>query len=207
MSIDHPIRNVGVQVERRDDRHLRTDDATHQREQHAFRIVLLGRHGRAVRADIDAVQRQRSGQPALNCSQQLTKEFVLDRSIRLAHRQRDTDRMPWPGGVHRRDKAGRLGQHRRRGPARLGDDIVAFEIGAREKMRLCRGRSEFVALDREAEDCDAGVGSGHGGALDLRLRRASLEWVADRSQSAAVFSGTEFRDGGGTVRLSAAASS
>ena len=157
--IDHAVRHVGVQVEGRDDRHVRPDDAAHQFEQHAFRIVLLGRHRRAVGADIDAVERQRRGQPALDRGEQFLEEVVLDRPVRLAHRQRDADRLPRPGRVHRRDKARRLGQHRRGRAARLGEDGVALEIGAGEKMRLDRRRRELVALDREAEDGDAGAAS------------------------------------------------
>ena len=161
--------------------------AAHQLEQHALRVVLLGRHRRAVGADIDAVDRQGGNQPALDRVEQLLEELVLDRAVRLAHRQRDADRLPRTGRVHRRDKAGRLRQHRRGGAARLGDDVVAFEIGAREKMRLGRGRREFVALDREAEDRDAGIAGGIWRGRAWRsagpwLRGASLGRPDDRAQ-------------------------
>src|SRR5207302_11273545 len=89
----------------------------------------------------------------------------------------DAERDPRPGGIHRRDKARRLGQHRRGRTARLLEDVLAFEIGAGEKMRLCRGRRELVALDREAKDGDArGGGSGHGFHkwLSLRAQRSNL---------------------------------
>jgi len=59
--------------------------------------------------------------------------------------------------------------------ARFGHDVVAFEIGAGEKMRLRRRRREFVALDREAEDGDARVcGLGHGGTGPVVLGEVSL---------------------------------
>jgi hypothetical protein len=51
-------------------------------------------------------------------------------------------------------KPGVSGQHRRRrGAARFGQGIVAFEIGPGEEMRLGRRRRELVALDREGENC------------------------------------------------------
>ena len=155
--IDHAVRDIGVQVVGRDDRHVRPDDPAHPLEQHALGIVLLGRQRRAVGADIDAVDRQRRVQPALHRVEQFLEEVVLDRPVRLGHRQRDADRLPRPGRVHRRDKARRLGQHRRGRAARLADDGVAFEIGAGEEMRLRRRRRELVALDREAEEGDAGA--------------------------------------------------
>ncbi len=162
--IDHAVRDVGVQVEGGDDRDLRPDDPAHQLEQRAFRVVVLGGQRRAMGAEIDAVERQRCGEPPLDGAEQFGEKTVLDRTVGLAHRQRDADRLPRSARIHRGDEARRFRQHRRRRAARFGQDVLAFEIGAGEEMRLARRRREFVALDREAEKGDPGRDrGGHGG--------------------------------------------
>ncbi len=175
-----------MQIQRRRDRHIGADDLPHLREQDAVRVVLLGRQPRAVRADIDGVDRQLRFEAALDRVEQLDKEGVLDRTVRLGHRQCDTDRRPGAGGVHRRDKARRFRQHARRRRARVLDDRVAFEIGASEKMRLGRHRRELVALDREAEECHARRGwAGHDGTGLLQSRLVGYS-AADRHGSIAM---------------------
>ena len=55
--LDHRARDVGVQVEARDDRHARPDHLAHAREQLAFAVVeMLGDH-RAVQVEVHAVDR------------------------------------------------------------------------------------------------------------------------------------------------------
>ncbi len=155
-----------MQVEGGGDRHIGTDDVSDKRKQHAVRIVLLGRQGRAVRADIDGIDRQRGAQPTLDRVEQFEEKPVLDRAVGLGHRERDTNRNPRPGSVHRRDKARCLRQHPRVRRSRLGADRVTFEIGARGEMRLGRDRCKFIALDRKAKQCHAWQRSGrHAGSL------------------------------------------
>src|SRR6516165_7414442 len=113
-----------------------------------------------MRADIDGVDRQCRSESVLDGLEQLDKEGVLDRAIRLGHCQCDADRGPSAEGVHRNDESGRCRQHTRRRGARVFDYRVAFEIGAGEKMLLGRRRRELVALDREAEKCHTGGGRG-----------------------------------------------
>jgi hypothetical protein len=164
--LHHAVGDVGVEVERRDDRHVRPDDLAHHREEGAFRVVVLGRHRRTVGADIDRVERQRRAQPGADRAEKFDKERVLDRPVRFGHRQRDADRDPRTDPIHCRDEARRFGQHRRRRPARLADDVVTLEIGPVEKMLPGGDRREFVALDREAHQGDARRrGGGHGGRL------------------------------------------
>ena len=152
-----------MQVECRDDRHVRPDDVADALEHDAFGVVLLGRDRRAMGAEIDAIDRHRGFEPARHRMDHFLEKAVLDRPIRLAHRQYDTDRGPRRCRIHRRDKTRRFGQHRRGRAARLVEDCLTLEISARRKMRLCRGRREFVALDRKAENGDPRIGrSGHG---------------------------------------------
>src|SRR5262249_51909867 len=67
-------------------------------------------------------------------------------------------------------------EHRRRRGARLADDVVAFEIGARVEMRLGRRRRELVAFDREAEQGDLRVvGNGHDGTKEERGTSLELD--------------------------------
>ena len=63
--VDHPVRHIGVQVECRDDRHVRPDDVADALEHDAFGVVLLGRDRRAMSAEIDAIDRQGRCEPAL----------------------------------------------------------------------------------------------------------------------------------------------
>ena len=175
--VDHAVGDIGVEVETGDDRHAGADDIADGLEEDALGVVLLRRQRRAMRADIDAVERQGRLEPACDGVEQLREEPMLDGPVGPAHRQRDADRLPRPGRIHRRDKAGGLREHRRGRRARLRYEVVALEIGVGEEMRLRRRRREFVALDREAEDGDArGGGSGHGCHkwLSLRAKRRNL---------------------------------
>ena len=117
--VDHAVGDVGVQVETGDDRHAGADDIADGLEKDAFGVVLLCRQRRAVCADIDTVERQGRLEPACDRVEQLGEKPMLDRPVGPAHRQRDADRVPRPGRVHCRDKAGRLRQHRRGGRARF----------------------------------------------------------------------------------------
>ncbi len=162
--LDHAVGDIGVQIKARDDRHVRADDTPHGLEEDALGVVLRRRQRRAMRADIDAVERRCGLEPARDGVEELGEKSVLDRAVGFAHRQRNADRLPGPRRIHRRDKTRRLRQHRRGGSACLREDVVALEVGAGQKMRLRRRRREFVALDREAENGDTRAsGLGHGG--------------------------------------------
>ena len=53
---DHRGRDVGVQVERHQDRHVRTDGVAHAGEQLALAVVVVFRHHRAVQLEEDRVR-------------------------------------------------------------------------------------------------------------------------------------------------------
>ena len=60
--LDHRARDVGVQIEARDERNPSTDNATHAREELALAVVqVLGYH-RPVQVQIDAVDGSEFGQ-------------------------------------------------------------------------------------------------------------------------------------------------
>ena len=52
---DHMVRNIGVQVQGRDDRNVGADDIAHHLEQVAVRVRRYRRRHTAVGAEIDAV--------------------------------------------------------------------------------------------------------------------------------------------------------
>ena len=151
----HALRHIGVQVEGRGDRHIGADDPAYPLEQEAIGVVLLGRQRGAVRADVDGVDGQRRFQALLDRGEQLDEEPVLDRSVGLGHREGYADGVHGPEASIAATKPGVSASMRGADGARLGEDRIALEIGARGEMRLGRGRREFVALDRKAEECDA----------------------------------------------------
>ena len=53
---DHRGRDVGVQVERHQDRHVRTDGIAHAAQQLALAVVVVFRHHRAVQLEEDRVR-------------------------------------------------------------------------------------------------------------------------------------------------------
>ena len=154
---DVGVRDVGVQVVAGDHRHVVADDAAHQGEQRAFGIVVVRREPCAMQHAIDAVERPGVAQAVLPFRHHAIEERLLHRAVRLGHRQQERHRFPGAGGIHVGDEAGQFAQHVGSGRARVRHHRVAAQQGARGEVLLRRGGGEAVALDGEAQQCDARI--------------------------------------------------
>ena len=148
-------------------------------EERAFGVVVLGRHRRAVRADIDPVERQRGLEAGAIVASSSAKNACSTGPFGSLIASTMPTGCHGPAASIAATKPGVSGSIVGVVRARLADDVVAFEIGAGDEMRLRRRRREFVALDREAEHGDARVGGGagiHAAMLspDLRTRSRLL---------------------------------
>jgi hypothetical protein len=167
-AVHHQPRNIGVEIEGGGDGHVGPDHLADHREEQPVGIVLLGGEGGAVRADIDAVERQRRQEAPPHLREHLDKEAVLDRAVGLGHRGEDRHRRPGPAAVHRCDEARGLAQHARARRARLGEKRLAGEICPRDEIRLPRHGRELVALNGKTKKRNAGrAGWSHGGLWEV----------------------------------------
>ena len=67
-AVDHALRDVGVQVDRRDDRAARPDGLARERVERAVGVAVGRRDHRAVVAHVDAVERSGVGEHARACA-------------------------------------------------------------------------------------------------------------------------------------------
>ncbi len=144
-----------MQVERGDHGHRGADDAPDHLQHRAFGIVIAGGQAGAMQNGIHGVELAGGRQIGLPALHEPIEERLIDRSIRLRHRQQARHRFPIARGVHRGDETGHLPQHARRGGAGLAQHLVAADQGARPKVSLRRDRRKAVALDREAQQGNA----------------------------------------------------
>ena len=81
--VGHPARDIGVQVEGRDHRHVRPDDATNYLEQVPVGIVAAFGQGSAMAGDKHTVDRQGGPQAGGDLGQEAPEEALLDGTTRL----------------------------------------------------------------------------------------------------------------------------
>jgi hypothetical protein len=146
--LDHPRRDVGVQVEGRDHRHIGTDDPAHGLQDVPVSIVIdLGDHG-AVQGEEDPVERTfRHGPP-----QPIAKQpgQLLDRLRRHQTGRRRPDGEDWyevePLSRCSGDETAELGVGASGG---LNDVLAKLDPGRREgrKIRLDRGEGTGFVRD------------------------------------------------------------
>ena len=122
--LDHPARDVGVQVERRDDRDLRPDDCAHGGKQRALGIEVDGAAAGAMRLDVDAVD---AGARPAGVPRRAARSGRRSPARRGRSRRRSSSRAepaatarsrPWRGRSRRsrRDRAAPASARRRRCP-------------------------------------------------------------------------------------------
>ena len=167
--------DVGVQVVAGDDRHVRTDNAAYQRQDAAFRVMIIGGEPGAVQHAVHAVKPSCRAQPAVPFRHHPIEEHLLDRAVRLRHRQQDRHRLPGAVGIHVGDEAGQFAQHVRCGRPSIVHHRIAAHQRASGEVGLRRNRREAVALDGKAQQRDARPG--HGRPQDVRTAAMSRSTV------------------------------
>jgi hypothetical protein len=78
----HRVRQVGVEVERRHDRHRRSDHLADRLDQEAFAVVVVLQRHRAVEDEQDAVDRQRGPDPGHDLVAQRVERLAGDPAAR-----------------------------------------------------------------------------------------------------------------------------
>ena len=99
-------RHVGVQVEARDDRHLRPDDAAHARENLAFAVVEMLGHHRAVQVEVDAVDGRPPARGARVISPTMRSNASLVTCAEGDAAPHASPGVRWPARVQRVERAG-----------------------------------------------------------------------------------------------------
>ena len=160
--VDHLVRDVGVQVECRDDRDVRTDGAADRLQQIAVGIVRALGQSRAMGRYEDGVERQRGLQAGLDLGDETPEEAFLDRAAGLGLRDAQRHRRPLSRAIHLGEEAGQVGQGDRGGRTRLAHDLVAADIDVGLEVRRGGDRCEPVALDGEAEHGNPRIVLRHG---------------------------------------------
>jgi len=153
--LDHPARDVGVQVERRHDRDSRPDDRAYGGKQRALGIEVDGAAAGAMRLDVDAVDRERAPQAFLDEPHEAVEEALLDGAARAGGRHRERDWQPRPSLVHgaaEADEPAGIARHRQ---ARVDDDVLALDPVLLAELGLVRDRGEGVRFEHEPDERDA----------------------------------------------------
>ena len=154
-AVDHAVRHVAVQVERRHDRHIRADDVANHAEDRAVRVAVLGGDHGAVVADVDTVERHRRLQPRPHLRQGFLEECVVDRAACLDEADQDGNGLPLDAAVHGGVETQHLRRETRFRPVELGAELVAGNVEPLQKVIAPGDRGEAVALQHEAKQGDA----------------------------------------------------
>ena len=190
----HLLAEIGVEVERGEDRHARPHERAHPRQDRAIGVDVSGGVGRAVQRQEDAVERHGGAQPREEVLEEPVEEALLAGAARPDGGEDRREPGPGAARVHGTHEAGDRARAARRRGVEVGGERVAreqhvgLELGARRDGRV------RVGLEHEAADGDPRGGSagGHGDAAPRRTRErwASLACTACSGLAA----GTRIRD-------------
>ena len=84
--LGHLRRNVGVQIECRDDGRVATDEFSHRQYEFALGVLMLLGHHRAMQIEKHAVDRQRGFETLEKPRKQFVKTSLLNNARRLSTR-------------------------------------------------------------------------------------------------------------------------
>jgi hypothetical protein len=132
-AVAHHVRDIGVQVQGLDNRHIGPDCGPDTAGELAVRVVQMGRDHCAVMAEIDRIDRL--GQAMDDRIGVFLEHGLLDRALGVAGGQQDRNRGPGSGRVHPAHEGGELLRQTGRVAAGLRHQGIAahpgqaFEIG------------------------------------------------------------------------------
>jgi hypothetical protein len=165
----HRVRQVGVEVERRHDRHRRSDHLADRLDQEAFAVVVVRQRHRAVEDEQDAVDRQRGPDPGHDLVAQRVERLAGDPAARhdraVGRRDQLHAEPPGLGDGAAVDGAGAF-EVEQVLTADDGAEARTQEIGERRRLPL-----EGVGLLGDAAGDDPHPG------LHTRCRVTSWEWA------------------------------
>ena len=153
---DHPLGEVGVQIEGHDDGRIGADRLANAGQHLAVGVRAPGGHHRPVVGDVNRVERAARLEPGCDGVDGRGKEGVVDRTPGRAVGDDGRHRLPWSGRVEGPDGRGHLRRDDGGGAPRLGEDRVAFEVVPGPEVRLGRDRGERVALERHPGESNPG---------------------------------------------------
>ena len=166
----HLLGDVGMQVQRRDHRHVRPDHITHQLEDLTVRIVSVGGAGATMLADIDAIHRAAGFQVRFQLGQKLIEERFLDRTGRARSDDEGRHRLPSGGTaeflVHDVVEAADPEMDRGVLGPRLAVDIGALEPHVLFEIGTGTARGEAIGFKIESADRDTFLAHDNGSGGD-----------------------------------------
>ncbi len=145
--IDHALRHIAVQIERRNHGHVWPDHFTNHGKNLAVWVLGLGGNHRAVVADVNRIHGHRGLEARFHRIKGELKEPVFQRAACFDQPNQDRHRRPLALRVHFLRETAQLRRQHRIAAAEVLQDFVTGKVNAIEKVSFGRHRCKAVAFE------------------------------------------------------------